>query len=311
MPDTLAGARRSTPNGLPYTLMQGYPRGRVETFGKFSSEEQYLINASDLDAFITELMPSPVVLFDEVIWVPRYSMPGTDWAHLKELEFETFNPDKPCDPFDADPSAAEETYERLLVLSLRYNTDVDSQQDKDQQDPETFLDRTLSGTVETLAISVNNAKVKVETVDGNAGDDEVVKNPTTKVIKVMPIIEHNYSWKQAINPNFPRMASLLGSVNSKAYPWLLNAVIETVMFVGFGGKQEFQYLGRRQVIRPWQLDLKFAQKNVLDDAGDATPAGWNHVYNPDTQLFQRLKRVTKKGDRPLYRLADFDQIFRP
>ena len=43
-----------TSGGIPYKLMEGYPTGSIDNEGGFDTTEVYLMEASNLDAFIKE-----------------------------------------------------------------------------------------------------------------------------------------------------------------------------------------------------------------------------------------------------------------
>jgi hypothetical protein len=232
------------------------------------------------------------------------------------------------DPFGTDPGAPDNTYEEHCAVTLNYETQPN--EDKDPEDPETFLDYSMTASVELLVFQSG----KVDLVKGGAAYDgvpgydtslppsdpanqaamaavekEKPKDPANPWVMVQPIQEFNLAWKRVLAPNWDNIFGAIGKLNEKRYTWLFNRPIGTIMFMGCSGRQEYAFRGGAVIIKPWQLDLKFAMR-YLKDENDNTIYGWNYVYNPATNMFQQLlRRLPENKTRPLYDYTDFDKMF--
>lgn len=320
MPNLVTAANsRRTIGAVPVKLKEGYPTGKFDANRSGSATEVYLIDPRNLDALLAEIMPEPAIVDGEVVLTPRFFMPGTTYFAMDSLSFNPQGPGKPCDPFGADPNATAGTYDDIMEVQIDYKINSDSEE-QDPEDPQTFLERSRTNSVEFLTFQPNSKLKAGDAEDGEGA--EPFKNPKVPIIRQIPLTIWQMDWKRVIAPNFSILDGLAGTVNREAYPWLENAPAETVLFLGAAAKQEYQFAPNgRTIIKPWSLGLRFAVKYIIDpvaavgDEGDffaEDVKGWNHVYNPDTQKFQRLFRFQAGGaPRPLYQKSDFNLMFRP
>jgi hypothetical protein len=300
--------RLRTAGGLEYALMGGYPHGSVAKDGTATATEVYRINASDLDAFIEEILAPPVQDGDTLQFAAPRGLPGASYFLPQNLAWKPFNDERPIDPFGADAEAQEGTYEDEIELTIEYQTELLSGEHGAQtqtDDPDTFLEKSINITFEHLALT-SNKDVKTEK---GSGSQEIIKTPIPPFIKLIPMAEVTLTWPRSPNPDFTSIFELLGTVNLLTVEWLFNAPLETALFLGVAGKQSYVWHGRGFIYKPWHLDFKFALKNVVE-AG--VNHGWNHIYNPDTHKFERVIRIHDDGDTSyLYQRADWTDMFKP
>jgi hypothetical protein len=314
---TAANSRLSLPGGTPYRLANGYPKIQLNANREGSATEVLLIDPRNFDALVADMMPTPTVVNGKVQFTPRYFLPGTDFLVMESITAEPQSEEMPCDPFEADTDAPAGTYDSILKVTVAYKTGPQSQEDQDEANPETFLERSRTSSIELLTIQGAGHNTKF----GEDGSTASAKNPMSPIIKVIPVVYWQMDWKRVTAPNFVAMDALMGTVNDDAYPWLENAPAESTLFLGASAKQEYQYVGNRLVIKPWTVGLKFATKRIADDnaVGDESDFfadignfGWNHVYNPTTHHWERLHRMKPGGvSSPLYPLMDFNEMFKP
>lgn len=319
----IANARLTTAGGLPYTLLQGFPRGNVTTDGASGAQEQYRIRATDLENFIAEIVPPMEIIDDRVIIPPLRAMPGAPYYVPKSVSFEPFNDTLPCDPFAQDSSAPAGTYCDDIRLTIDYETNVASNEDEDRDDadPDSFLEQSVRSSMEVLNIPASGVVVADPEVtnphdQGTPEFYEFARNnaakpkaPTTDFRALVCINEFSMKWKRVLRPNFSNMFSLMGCTNNAAHTWLLNAPKGTVMFLGISGSREFQSAGTRTIVKPWSLDLRFAHKQINHDGKYYS---WNEVYDPSPGVgkFVSVFRSGSSGSGSLmHPLANFNLLF--
>jgi len=290
MPD-IQEARLSTEGGLKYALVEGYPRGGITLNGPTSAQEVYRIAATDLEDFLAEIMPPMEIIDDRVVIPPLRPLPGAPLLMPSKVSFEPFNLSLPCDPFGNDTNAPDGTYCDDIRLTIDYETGINSneEQDRDDADPETFLERNIRSSMEILSIPSSGTVVARGDITNpnEQGSDawyefekanaQTVKTPQPDIRMMVCINEFNFRWKRVLRPHWQNIFGTMGTVNAAAYPWLLNAPAGTVLFLGVSGSQEFQNAGSRVVVKPWSLELRFAHKQIN---ANGSIYSWNHVYDP-------------------------------
>jgi hypothetical protein len=126
------------------------------------------------------------------------------------------------------------------------------------------------------------------------------------ITKIIPTLEHSLDWEYVIDPPWTDIRLQLGTVNDAAIPLFNNAPIETVLFMSLSGEQNWTTAGAK----PWSLSYKFSERNIFQEEGD-NPATWNHVYNPSTNKFERIKRKDPAGEEvDMYAKSDFKDLFK-
>jgi hypothetical protein len=213
-----------------------------------------------------------------------------------------------------------------LRITIDYETNVSSGspgEDRDDEDPESFLDQSVRSSLEVLNIPASGVKVQDTDVTNPfeqgtpefytfaRNNSKPVAAPQTDIRLLVCINEFTFRWKRVIRPNFSNMFSLMGCTNNAVHNWLLNAPKATVMFLGISGSREFHNHGTRTVIRPWQLDLRFAHKQINHDGKIYS---WNDVYDPSPGAgkFVSVFRSGGSGVTSLmHPLADFNLLFAP
>jgi len=314
MPTTLDPStwRRTTNGGIPYKLMEGYPK--INGSGdKVTAQEKYIIRSSDVNAFFIESIPAPVIILGTVTWPDRRRLPGAPILITKSLSFEPFNSTIPFDPFDADSGAPDGTYDPFCAVQIDYETlQNESDQEQDPNDPETFLTHTVSATGEHLLIAPNNSTIQpgLEAGDDSTGGQEPIKSRTPPIVKTIPTIEHGLKWKNVLAPKWDRIISYLGKINDRIYVFSgagsdseLAAAKHCLMFRGVSGSQSYIWDGASAGVQPWSLDFKFEQREI-DDGGKTY--GWNHVFMPDRGDWVQLRRA---NGELLYEDVDIKKLF--
>lgn len=306
MGSNLTNARLQTAGGIPYALMEGYPKISASDDG-CTAEERYIIRATDVEAFFAESMPPPVFLLDFIILPPRRRMPGTGFLVTEEVSFEPFDGSKPADPFGVDPGATPGTYGEFYVASIKYAAGQENDDnERDENKPETFLEHDVSVGGEFLSIPPAKTKIAEDDVGSPASYGAAINNPdrNSPVQKLVATIEHNWRWKFVLAPPWKTIVRMLGHVNDRKLTWMFDAEPETTLFLGCSGKRVYLWNGAGTVAQPWSLDYKFSTRQI-DEHG--TKYGWNHVYSPDKGKFVRLFR---QGGEHLYLDGNFLDLFK-
>jgi len=296
---------RQTAGGIPYTLMEGYPKISGED-GKTSATEKYLIRAADVAPFYAESLPPPAIVLGNPTLPARRRMPGSSVLITKTLSFEPQTGTLPGDPFGADSGAPDKTYDPLYVVTIGYETSPNDQNnEQDPNDPETFLEHSVSVGGEFL----NIPPTKTTTTSGALGYTEGTKlanrDQQHPLLKMIPLIEHQLKWKFCLAPNWPRIMEMLGKVNDRDETLFLGAKEETVCFMGVSGNRVYSWDGASLAVAPWSLDFRFSQHQVHEDGHYY---GWNHAYIPQYGEWRRLYRA---GGKPLYEKANLRTLFTP
>jgi len=297
--------RRETAGGIPFKLMEGYPKIQGDD-EKTSATEKYVIRAGDVEAFYLESLPPPAVVLGNPILPARRKMPGSTVLITKTLSFEPLTGTLPGDPFDADAGAPAKTYDPLYVVTIGYETSSnDENNEQDPNDPETFLEHSITIGGEFL----NIPPTKTTTASGAVGYTQGAKLPNRDaqhpIIKTIPTLEHQLKWKFCLSPNWARIIEYLGKISDRDEPLFLGAKKECVMFMGVSGNRVYSWNGRRLTVAPWNLDFRFTHRQIHEDGHYY---GFNHVYSPQYGEWRRLFRA---GGLPLHETANLRLLFSP
>lgn len=295
--EDFTNVRLATLGGIPYKLVEGYPVYE-EDRDSCSGEEEYIILASQVDAFLEEVMPQPNLLVGVPVLAITRRMPGYDWMMTAKVRVEPLDKTRPIDPYAVDAAAPADTYGPLARVHIWY--DLQSQDDEDA------YEISFNAGAEYLQVPPENIEVSENPEFSDPANDPnnpanpayvANKDPTLSGYKLIPTIEWNYKLRQAFEPTFATYFALLGKVNSVRRAFLCqNAVAETVLFSGLSGTRTYRSYRRRLLGSSWHLDFKFSQRIITepDAGGVARTYGWNHVYvpNPKNNVgeWRKLKR---------------------
>lgn len=287
--------RMKTPGGIPFCLMEGYPKGSFESEdGEII--EQYIIRSGDLVPFVLESFP-PMIAWDErFAWAARRTFPGSAAFSTKRVSFQPFEPGRPCDPWKADLTAPAGTHSQFVRVTIEYGTGKN-----DPNNPTTFLEVTASAGTDFIVVpGRGNWKEPV------FGLFEPVKDLNVPITKLLPETEWSVRWSQVTRDFLPelmkRLRDNLGKINDAAMPLLMDPPPETVLFVGFSMRE--QYSWRSPSAPPAEVEMKFLEKKIEDAVGDVH--GHNHFFRPDEGEFQLL---LKPDGLPIYDSADLNDLW--
>lgn len=295
--------RLQTAGGIPYKLIEGFPTISGDA-KKVSGAEQYIIRASDLEAFYLEAIPAPTTYLGSVYWPDRRRMPGVNILVTKDLNFSPYIPGKPGDPFGTDGGATTDTYSGFYKVAINYET-IENQSDEEQDpnEPSTFLEHSVAATAEFLSIPPE----KTETTDDQAGQTGGSKEPNADrkgaIIKLIPTIEHTLKWENCLAPNWERIVDYLGTINDRTFDLLIDANKHTVLFMGVNGQQSYVFDGVSQGVQPWSLDFRFSQRAIKEGG---RRYGWNHVYSPK---YGEWRQVYRANGALLYEDNNLEALF--
>ncbi len=315
--------RYETSGGIPYKLMEGYPKGSVESENG-EATEQYIINADDLSAFLLESFP-PMLVWPGGLWAypPTRRCPSFIGLSTKKIDFESFVTSKPCDPSGIDSDATNETYSQFMLLKISYEP---SRLDEDDEGDDTLtfleIDSDTAGKYLMVPPHGDAATFKAaqavahrspdpehgdpgqERVD--VGDDVGVSSVDVPVTKTIPQIEWSVRFPRVNRLALPtiikKLRACLGKVNLTVIPALFDAEVETCLCMGYSIREEFQWGGDGSL--PVSIDIKFIEQRITEE-GDDFVKGHNYVYNPNKGIFEKIKF----NGRFLYETANMNSIW--
>jgi len=289
----------STPGGIKYKLVEGYPKGSFED-ETASIEEQYIIRANQLNAFIAESFPSTLVMGGQWFFRGKRVCPHHNRLYTKRVAFEPFDETRPCDPFNVH-GADVATYSENLKLTISYSVDED--QESEDNNNESFLTVTADTGGEWLVVDA--AEDAVWAGEGAwEGLDEETEEFQLPASQLVPKTQWNVKWPKFPNSVLPDMVTrcrkAFGKVNSEAMPLFQDAVAATILFTGFSYSQEYSWKEGPAVSFDMSFDEKFIEDgNVFDE--DVTH---QHTYRPG-KGFQKLLI----NDEALYKTNDHNDLF--
>lgn len=309
--------RLKTDNELPYKLIQGPFINANDN--DTTATEVIIIRGSDVKAFYLESFPLAYKRLSgpNAYWTKpkRRRMPKTNFV-TTNLKFEPITDQKPGDPFGNDPNAGPAT---AVVKTYEdyYRVTIDYRAMKDEDALEHFV--TVGG--EFLAVNPHKTDMadiptylasQQELTSYLANNPGVIKETADKLvpmIKGIPVVEHILRWDMVLDPPWDVFIANLGRVNSEpstiGTQYFFGALAETVMFMGVSGNQKRLWDGDDGIVEPWTLDFRFSQRVIVE--GGVT-YGWNHVWVPKSQKWERLLRGANK--EPLHEFFDPDDLFK-
>lgn len=289
--------RGATAGGIPYRI--------VDLQGEFTEEgaslsETIIVDEDKLLAFITESFPPQVESGPLVTYPTPRQYLGFSSLATHRIRFKPHVDGLPIDPFNIDPNAPAGTYQGRVELTIDYEPWKNKEDESDPNDPQTFLEITCDASGEFFH-SVNPA-AKWELDNGNQENNEDPDAPTTITV---PELEWNANWPR-VPRNFmtatlaAKLRSTIGKINSSSMSIFYGAPAETILFVGYSLRQQYNWRDDSQP--PVQLDLKFLEKHV-DDNG--TVKGHNHFWRPG----KGWQKLLYDGTNPVFQSSDLNNIF--
>lgn len=348
MSDRFDSTRLETAGGIKYTQYEGFPTIEWNE-DEATAVEVYLMKSTDVIGFINEVAPLPYVDEEGTIYLPtRRRMPGTNFMISRSVSAEPFGGKKPGDPFGVDSDAPNDTYDDTYKLTINYSTmknSADDDQVRDPKDPRTFLERTVDGGGEFLAVGPQNTTTgdkdlgidqNPEAQDATDGqsfgsnypnamaitNEEATADPNLPIVKFIPTAEFSFKWPLVIVPPWRTMFGYLGTVNGSIRKssgaidevqraihrrLFFNLENETVLYKGFSATQKFIWNGSSAAAQPWEVRLQFSMKRVEELK---KIYAWNHVWVPKTQKWQRVFRKGPMGEKlDLYKMRNHLNLF--
>ena len=324
--EDVANWRLRSSAGLPYRVIKG-GEGQV-SYEDANIREVYLIQASDLFAWMTDAFPEPFVYAGTLQYPQQPVLPGLGTLVPKRLTFKSFEPTLPTDPFGADGDAPTGTYSEFMELTVDYGSAAENQEQQDPSNPFTFLQVSsnasgvfLNSPMEKGAEWVLPAWAEEENTapDPITGEDVTTGESTEVTEKSIPhvvtesSVEWNVSW-----PNIPfifwdetlvtRMRDKLGKVNDDVLPLFQNAPAETILFMSYSMSTSWTWRENRTGQSPIQLSMKFVEKNFKGPGGQGNEVdvAHQHLYRPNYGY-----RKLKINDDFMYRITDLNKIWSP
>jgi len=289
--------RLKTLGGIPIKILS-----RNGSFGmeNASATEEILIQASDLGAFVSEILPAPIIFMGMLIYPTRRRFPGAPWLVADTVTWTAFDDVKPIDPFGSDSGAPEDTYDKFLKVTINYVTSPQNDQDQDPNDPTTFLQVSTSAAGHYLHGELRGA------VDE---DGEEIREPDVPNMVTETIIEWNLVWPQIPGDFFrdtlmDRLRKAAGKVNSTVMRLFNDAPKHTLLFTSFDHQESYTWREGRIGKSPIQLTMKFTEKNFEDV--DGKNITHDHYWIPS----KGWKKITINGKDP-YPETDFNNLFKP
>lgn len=276
-----------TSKGLFYRQMPGYPKIKLSTTTA-TAQEQYMMKWNNLEDFMDESIPPPLMMGDQIIHINRRRFP-------KDLSLVT--EDVSVEPWDSETTGEDPNVPsgKWMRVNINYKVpEIPDHEEEDEDDPETFLTKRMSIGAEFLTLPPKG--VKIGSNSGSSTATIANKAADLPITKLIPTAEITLSWKFVIQPPFKTILNMVGTINSGNF---LDCPEETLMFLGVDATQELTTQGAK----PWTIDYRFSARLVKQGGGTV---GWNHTYSPDKQQWVVLGMKGKK----LYDTANFKKLFR-
>lgn len=293
--------------GVPYRI--------VSMSGEFdpenaSAQMELLVPANKLVQFALEMFPQ--VTYSGVF--PVYPSFGKIYGtnlYARKITWKGHVDGKPVDPFGIDPSAPEDTYQKVCHVTVDYQTMNDlseSDEKSNPAQPETFLEVSCTGGGHFITTDAPGAKwKKSETADVDAPETNVV-GPDVPIGMTVPTVDWDLRW-----PRVPygywndtligKIRNTLGKVNDDDVPIFSNAPKGTILFVGYSLKKSYSWRSGVTYQSPFDLNMKFQEKRIVDS--DNIVRGHNDFWRPG----YGWRYLTHKNGDPIYRYADLSDMF--
>lgn len=160
-------AYETTEGGLKYRLQAGFP---VIQSNQESTEirEQYMMKASDAQAFFAESFPPPAII-NNIAWLPNTRrMPGTEVFATRSVEFRPWSEELSWDPFSQYDD--NESMDKEIRVDITYSNELGStggnDGGRDPNDPTTFLERSIRAGGQWLSLPPQKVRLQRGDVRG-------------------------------------------------------------------------------------------------------------------------------------------------
>ena len=273
-----------TEGGVPYCLMEGYPKINVEEEAA-SAEEQYIIQSVRFVEFIRESF-SDISIAPGIGWNLQWgrSLPGAEaFLVTKKVSAEPFPTGLPGDPLLAYMPAVVgskylETFAQFVKVTISYGTGKANE--NNNNDAIDILEVTANGTGEYLCIPSRG--------DMKWDGGDVLRDLNLPIVKVLPQVEWSIKFPRVAFSYLPTALSycrsVLGKVNSSPLAIVQNAPAETVLFTGFSIHRKYTWRDKKPFA---DIDIKLLEKLIPQSGGTV---GHNHFYRPDKGRWEKIKR---------------------
>ena len=324
--------RLATSTGIKVKLLKR--RGGFSRDGAEATEE-YIVKSEDLMDFVNVGLPTPSAYYG-IVYPGRAVMYGVPSLVVDKITFESLTDGKPVDPFGADTSAPEGTYEENLKAVVTYaprEKGKDSE-DSDPNDPTSFLQISAQGSGEFLAPEISGKAtwwdwewIWLDPYDSDdrrgywklaeVGEVKEVNIPAT--IKVS-MTEWSVSWPQTPHDYYygtilPKLRAAIGTVNLNQLALLHNPPPHTILLSDFSTNEEYLWDLGDVKKPPISLEMHFTEKNFLapfpstDDRpteeGATMQVTHQHFYRPGVGW-----QVLKVEENFIYAATDHSLIWK-
>jgi len=307
----------TSPGGIRHKL--------IRQWGRFGREDatwnmEICIQSHDLKQFIEECFPVPIVVGSLVFYPRRFYPAGLPALECKDVTIEGFTSGRPIDPFAIGMGlyADEEyvkTFEPYLRVTIAFGPSPTNDQQRDPDNPFTFLEISASESGEFLTHEVNQDDVIWKDKDSNTeqpDDKDTNLNQTVTATEV----EWMCKWPQIPFAFFydelkPRLHEAMGKVNNSPMPLFGDAPAETILFLGYQMGHEYTWRDGYTGTSPVQVTLRFVEKNFMGQQKNIDTEVWqsvqvthNHIWRPN----HGWQRLLVSGN-PNYGQCDLMTIF--
>ena len=117
---------------------------------------------------------------------------------------------------------------------------------------------------------------------------------------LIPTGQHILTWDKVVRPPWTVIRDIRGKVNSATFG-IYEA--ETLLFAGAKVKQNFS---SNFLLQSSTLEYAFIERAIKKPGG--TIAGWQHLFNPATGLYDKIKDAKTNTNYP-YQTTDFTALF--
>jgi hypothetical protein len=276
--------RLSTSAGIPYKLVS---RSGDFSYEGANAQEEYILQASDLFAFVTNAFPEPLVFMGTLRYPQQPGLLGLITLVPKKISWQEHVPGVPIDPFGSDPNAPDGTYQEFIKVIVDYGPTPPNDEEQDPNNPRTFLDISANASGVFLN-SPQEGQAEWELPDWAAecnkdAEDNIVSGECADVVTPnipRTVTETQVEWTVRW-PSIPysfwdgtlisRMRASLGKVNSSAMPIFHNAPAETILFMSYSKSVQYTWRSGKTGASPIMLEMHFIEKNFTDTETTTTP----------------------------------------
>lgn len=225
----------------------------------------------------------------------RVTYPGRKDVYAASLRFEPFDPGsvniRVLENLKTDAVDYDGSYAKAVV---EYRT-VDSRERSDGPLNE-------EGTSITYRMAVESAAVELPPAAWAWGNGQAV-SAETSLVKSIPETIHYVTWSNVVDPPWNEIMSRQGTINNATF---LGCEAGTLLFEGAEANKLYRRgaeLDEGPSSFVWAIKYAFREKAVKSGGGTR---GWNHVYRPETGLWE----IVRNGTNYLYDSSDFNTLFR-